>query len=246
MVALLLALAACVQNVGQIDRVPESREEPIKSIADAPHEELEGCLATLAGLPPEFESDRRANEGQLIVVFKRQKSLGLYRDGSLVEGACWDIALGSWPYEAKVRRDNASTPEGWYTVSYKRTSNPLDTYPDTAFYKALHVSYPNAQDIVWAKRLGVINDVQAEELLDAIKAGRLPSQSSPMGGAILIHGWMDELPETLGCVGMREPEIDLLFPQVEAGTPILFLPWHRIIRQDRTFGVDPVPSLASR
>ncbi len=225
---------ACVQIEAESQKV---LVEPKPS-----HEEITSCLPTLAGLPPEFRDDERSKSSQLIVVYKRQKLLGRYQDGRLVEGSCWDIALGSNPYEAKIRMDNASTPEGWYDVAYKRTADPLDVYANTVFYKALHVSYPNATDVYYAKRAGIVSEMQAEELLRSIESGQLPSQSSPMGGAILIHGWEDGLSNTLGCVGMRERDMDVLFDAVpSSGTTILILPWHRIIRQDATYKVDTIP-----
>ncbi len=220
----------------------EMEPEMVFALVPALHEEITSCLPTLAGLPPEFRDDERSKSSELIVVYKRQKLLGLYRDGRLVEGMCWDIALGSKPYEAKIRMDNASTPEGWYHVAYKRTADPLDAYPNTTFYKALHISYPNATDVYYAKRAGVVSDRQAEDLLRSIQIGQLPSQSSPMGGAILIHGWEDGLSDTLGCVGLRERDIDILFDAIpQSDTTILILPWHRIIRQDATYGVDTIP-----
>lgn len=217
-------------------------KEDFTPIEDVP--EVTDCLGDLAELPPEYQQDA-AIPATLVVVYKRQQKIGLYKHGKLAslngQTACYSMALGSWPYEGKLRMDNQSTPEGWYNVARKRTENPYDLWPSTSFYKALHISYPAKKDVEEAYAQGVIDASVAANLLASIKKGELPNQSTPMGGQILVHGWDDSLPGTFGCVGMRNADIDLLFDAVKEGDQILILPWKRILYQDATYGIDKPP-----
>lgn len=78
---------------------------------------------------------------------------------------------------------------------------------DSAFHKALHVSYPNPDDRAAARRSQV-----------------------PPGGGIMIHGqrnglgWLAPLVQrfdwTSGCIALSDADMDL----VPAGTPVEILP----------------------
>lgn len=227
----------------QFDQVtPVAQAEELPPDADVA-QELDDCVETLNLLPPERAQDPRLDTEQLIVVFKRTYKVGLYRNGKLVteDGVrgCFPISMGPWPFEPKYRYDNASTPEGWYFVGYKGTSDPNDEYRASSFAKSLMVSYPNRQDIALAQSKGVIDDKTAKELRRDVEAGRLPRQNSPMGGAILIHSWFTEdKAATAGCVGVDDDNMDWLFARARPGDPILILPWRRIMFADGTFGQD--------
>jgi len=83
--------------------------------------------------------------------------------------------------------------------------------PDSAFHRALHISYPNDADQRQAEARGV----------------------SP-GGAIMIHGlpedwdWLGSVHHALdwtnGCIAVTNAEIDEIWSMVEDGTPIEILP----------------------
>ena len=67
------------------------------------------------------------------------------------------VAFGANPKGQKLQEGDERSPEGKYTLDYKKE--------DSAFYKAIHISYPNELDRERAKKNGV----------------------NP-GGAIMIHG----------------------------------------------------------
>jgi lipoprotein-anchoring transpeptidase ErfK/SrfK len=62
-----------------------------------------------------------------------------------------------------------------------------------------------------------------------------------MGGSILIHAWPESMPATLGCVGVRNADMEKLFDLAEPGMNILILPWSQVIRANGTFSLDPPP-----
>ena len=113
------------------------------------------------------------------------------------------IALGRNPKGHKTREGDSRTPEGVYVLDYKKA--------DSAFYKAIHISYPNALDIAAAKTARV----------------------SP-GGQIMIHGqknglgWLSQLAQTTdwtdGCIALRNADMDVVWNTVKTGTPIELLP----------------------
>lgn len=178
-------------------------------------------------VPLHYVSDARTKRDTLIIIFKREFRLGLYWKEQLMmlggQRACFPIAMGATPEGPKTVRDHASTPEGWYTVASKRDIG------STLFYRALHVDYPNREDVERAFTQKLISTQTRKQLLAAIRAGRVPAQDTDMGGWIMIHG-MGASPKnwTAGCVALDNESIDLIFPHVRVGDPILLVPWNEL------------------
>lgn len=121
----------------------------------------------------------------------------------LVEGenvvASYAISLGGSPEGHKSQEGDQKTPEGRYILDYKNENS--------SFYRSMHISYPNAEDIQQAERRGV----------------------SP-GGMIMVHGqrngagWLSGLMQrfdwTDGCIAITNDEMDEFMGLVEPGTPI--------------------------
>lgn len=111
----------------------------------------------------------------------------------------YHIALGANPQGHKQQEGDERTPEGIYTLNYKKE--------DSSFYRAMHISYPNQQDIESAKARGV----------------------SP-GGFIMVHGqrnglaWMAPISQnfnwTNGCIALTNKEMDEFMTLVATGTKI--------------------------
>lgn len=115
----------------------------------------------------------------------------------------YKVALGRGGLAPKEREGDALTPEGHYIIDSRNEHS--------AFYRALHISYPNEDDRKRAARLGV----------------------SP-GGAIMIHGikngfgWIGEQHRrfdwTAGCIAVTDREIDEIWNLVPVGTPVEIRP----------------------
>ena len=116
----------------------------------------------------------------------------------------YPMRLGFDPIGHKVKEGDGKTPEGRYILDWRN--------PNSAFYKSLHVSYPNQQDKSKANQLGV----------------------SP-GGDIMIHGsatrsQVEKLPSlmtylprndwTWGCIAVRNIDMDEIWKLVDDGTMI--------------------------
>jgi murein L,D-transpeptidase YafK len=153
------------------------------------------CLLTI----PNFTYG--AEKADLVLVVKSQSKLYLIKNNKILSE--YKVAFGANPKGPKEREGDERTPEGRYILDYKKD--------DSAFYKAIHISYPNENDRKRAKRLGV----------------------SP-GGLIMIHGqkngfgWLSWITQhfdwTDGCIAVSNSAMDVIWESVDVGTPIEIKP----------------------
>ena len=135
----------------------------------------------------------------LVRVDKSERTLTLYAEGRPVR-TITGIQLGDAPVGPKRFEGDERTPEGRYTIDYGN--------PNSAYRLSLHISYPNAADVAYARA-----------------RGRRP------GGLIFIHGQPNWLPFgrlpgdwTDGCIALSDGEIEELWGLVGDGTPIEIVP----------------------
>ena len=113
------------------------------------------------------------------------------------------VIFGANPKGHKTQEGDERTPEGKYKLDYKK--------PNSAFHKAIHISYPNATDVAVAKSHGV-----------------------RPGGNVMIHGqknglaWLSLASQrfnwTNGCVALSDDDMDIVWSLVKEGTPIEIKP----------------------
>lgn len=141
------------------------------------------------------------DKADLVLVKKAEKKLMLISAGKPFKE--FRIALGPMPRGHKIAVGDQRTPEGEYVLDRKNDKSN--------FYKAIHISYPNAFDRERASQLGV----------------------NP-GGSIMIHGqpnvktWPEDVAQTFnwtdGCIAVTDSQMDEIWDAVEAGTPIKIQP----------------------
>lgn len=139
----------------------------------------------------------RGTQADLLVVHKSARRLLVYVHGAEVRS--YAIALGRDPVGPKRREGDQRTPEGRYIIDHHN--------PHSAFYRALHVSYPSAADSARARAHGY-----------------------PPGGEVMIHGmrnglgWIGRMrlaaDWTDGCIAVTDADMDELYRLVPDGTPI--------------------------
>lgn len=139
-------------------------------------------------------ADSASRRSTAIVVNKIKKTMHVYRAGNLVR--TYPVELGLNGAKDKMYAGDKATPEGKYRIIKKK--------PNSKFYKALLINYPNEED------------VKAYNL--AKKKGLVPKKAG-IGSLIEIHGGGDDS-LTLGCVSMENNHIDELYNMVEVGTPV--------------------------
>jgi murein L,D-transpeptidase YafK len=145
-------------------------------------------------LPQDAVADR-------VLVEKGARRLVLLREG--VPLKVYAVALGKNPVGAKQEEGDGKTPEGSYVIDRRNA--------DSAFHRALHVSYPSEQDLASARERG-----------------------ADPGGDIMIHGirnglgWLGPFHVradwTAGCIAVTDEEIEEIWRAVPDGTPIDIVP----------------------
>ena len=155
-------------------------------------------LILAIAIPAQVLGDQAADA---VLVVKSERRLYLLRENEAI--ASYPVTFGSNPQGHKAREGDERTPEGRYELDWKNAHS--------AFYKAIHVSYPNASD----------------------RAEAAANNEDP-GGAIMIHGqkngygWLSPLSRffnwTDGCIALSDSDMEEVWQKVEAGTPIEIRP----------------------
>src|SRR5699024_8396579 len=81
----------------------------------------------------------------LVVVIKSTRTMYLYADGIVVKR--FPVSLGAHPVGDKHESGDERTPEGHYILDWRN--------PDSLYHLSIHISYPNARVIAWARAHGV-------------------------------------------------------------------------------------------
>ncbi|MGA9042046.1 MAG: L,D-transpeptidase family protein [Terriglobales bacterium] len=151
-------------------------------------------LAIGQTLPANAKADR-------VVVMKKERTLTLMSQGKVLK--IYKVALGGDPIGAKTRQGDHKTPEGVYRLDRRNAHSK--------FYKSIHISYPDAKDIAYARKLGVSpgGDVYVHGL---------PNGYKWVGAGHRLKDWTD------GCVAVTDDEIDEIWRGVPDGTPIEIKP----------------------
>lgn len=197
---------------------PPSATPAAPAIAAPVEPPTDGCVASLAELPDGgalADDDRRRERGTLIVVRKAQRRLLVFVDGDATH--CFPVALGFAPVGHKQVQGDGKTPEGFYRTSDK---------PWSSFDHAIAIHYPNADDARAAASDGRISAKTRDRIVADLRDGRVPPQSTKLGGAVLIHGGGTSFDWTLGCIALADSDLLTLRSVLPRGmrTDLLVLP----------------------
>lgn len=140
-------------------------------------------------------------KAQKVLVIKSERKLYLLRHGKPYRE--YHIALGKNPVGPKRREHDLKTPEGNYTLDFKKA--------DSDYYRAIHVSYPSPADTARAKRMGV----------DPGGAIMIHGQPNWFGWLSIIRQRFDW---TAGCIAVSNGDMDEIWQAVDPGTPIEIRP----------------------
>ena len=134
-----------------------------------------------------------------VLVLKGERKLLLMKGNEVLK--TYTVSLGGNSVGLKVREGDRKTPEGNYVLDRHNAHSQ--------YHRSIHISYPNAEDVARARKLGV-----------------------PTGGDLFIHGLPNDFkgPDqqqgdwTNGCIAMTNAEIDEIWRVVADGTPIEIKP----------------------
>ena len=164
--------------------------------------------------------DTRGNDGVLdlerprIVVLKSKRVLHLFDGDRLVK--TYPVALGRHPVGQKQCEGDGRTPEGrFHLVTKNRQSK---------YHRFLGLDYPDSAAVERGRRQGLITDGEARSITDALAAGRCPSWTTALGGAIGIHGHGASTDWTAGCVALEDDQAEQLFDLLRVGDEVEILP----------------------
>ena len=144
-----------------------------------------------------------ANEIDEVRVYKSKHRMDMLFNGKVVKS--YRVMLGRGGKGPKQKKGDNLVPEGQYVLDYKN--------PYSLFYKSIHISYPNDEDIRRAYEQGV-----------------------DPGGDIMIHGYPNNpsrlfkflnkiglirlIDWTAGCLSVNDNQIDEIFENIEVPIPI--------------------------
>ena len=150
--------------------------------------------------PKYYKASLRSTVDSICVV-KHLRELYVFHKDTLLK--IYRMSLGDAPVGHKHTEGDEKTPEGLYFIDGKN--------PFSSCHKNLGISYPNAADCAYAKRLG-------KPTGGDIKIHGLPNGQGYIGAGHLLDDW------TNGCIAVTDEEIDELYGHVRVGAPILIMP----------------------
>jgi murein L,D-transpeptidase YafK len=155
-------------------------------------------FARAAALPPHAPPAVQADS---ILIVKSERRLYVLKAGVPLHS--YHVSLGLLPQGAKDQQGDYHTPEGHYFIDARK--------PETHYFLALHLSYPNQHDIEQAQRT-----------------------HSSTGGDILIHGTPDRPRRPLasylsqdwtdGCIALSNADMLDLWQMTQGRTPVEIRP----------------------
>ena len=159
------------------------------------------CLSVVSLSHASTAPTLRGKPVDKVLVVKSERKLHLMGRGEVLKS--YRISLGKEPTGAKVREGDLRTPEGFYWIDWRKTSDKYNL--------SMHISYPNARDAANARKKGVS------------AGGMIMIHGTPLD---------DEYPEwffstldwTEGCIAVTDEEMEVIYSMVKPGTVIHILP----------------------
>ena len=153
-------------------------------------------LQALSANDPPLPASQMADK---VIVLKSRRTLLLMKGDEVMKR--YIVSLGGNPVGPKIRQGDNKTPEGSYVLDRHNANSQ--------YHRSIHISYPNADDLARAKKLGV-----------------------RPGGELFIHGLPNDFhghsealgDRTEGCIAVTNAEIDEIWRAVADGTPIEIKP----------------------
>ncbi len=158
-------------------------------------------VLTASGLLEAGQALRAGVIAERIVIEKGARTLSLFRGGHVLK--TYKIALGPNAKGPKERQGDGRTPEGTYVIDGRKR--------ESAFHRALHISYPNPEDRRRARMRGVSPGGD-------IMIHGLPKGMGAIGKAHLLKDW------TQGCIAVTNDEIEEIWRVVPNGTQVVIRP----------------------
>lgn len=149
-------------------------------------------------------------EAQELRVLRGLEVLRVYRD----------IAIGRSGTTNDKRRLDGKTPLGEYRISLVKNNSK--------FHRFFGFDYPHLSHAERALQRGELSVEDYLRVRNAVRAGRVPPQNTPLGGHLGIHGIGAGEPEvhsdfnwTNGCIALTNEEVEELAQWLRVGTRVV-------------------------
>lgn len=136
-----------------------------------------------------------------VLVVKSERKLLLMNRGNILKS--YRISLGKQPKGPKLREGDQRTPEGFYWIDWRKTSDKYNL--------AMHISYPNARDSLQARDKGVP------------AGGMIMIHGTPLDEEY-PEWYFHTLDWTEGCIAMKNTDMREIWSLVKDGTLIEIRP----------------------
>jgi murein L,D-transpeptidase YafK len=136
-----------------------------------------------------------------VLVMKSEHKLLLQNKGETLKS--YRISLGKKPKGPKQREGDSRTPEGYYWIDWRKTSDKYNL--------AMHVSYPNIKDQAAARKEGVP------------PGGMIMIHGTPIDDEY-PEWYFNTLDWTEGCIAMKNDDMREVWSLVKDGTLIEIRP----------------------
>lgn len=136
-----------------------------------------------------------------VLVVKSERKLLLMNRGDILKS--YRISLGKQPNGPKLREGDQRTPEGFYWIDWRKTSDKYNL--------AMHISYPNARDAKLAREKGVP------------PGGMIMIHGTPLDEEY-PEWYFHTLDWTEGCIAMKNADMREIWSLVKDGTLIEIRP----------------------
>jgi murein L,D-transpeptidase YafK len=156
-----------------------------------------------------------------ILVDTRKMTLSVLA-GDRVLRSYEDIAIGRAGTTKSKKQGDDKTPLGEFRLVQARAA------PKTPFHRFFGLDYPTVRHAERALLAGVIAPEQYAAINRAFQNGRIPPQTTPLGGYIGIHGIGKGDPAihadfnwTQGCIALTNQQIDDLAQWIHIGMRVV-------------------------
>lgn len=134
-------------------------------------------------------------------VFKTKHKMEMLYKGKVTK--VYSVMLGRGGMEPKRQEGDLRVPEGKYILDYKN--------PYSNFYRSIHISYPNKEDIERAKKAGVKpgGDIMIHGMPNILTEFDPSPEGETVDKMLSILDW------TAGCVAVTNSEMTEIYQNIE-------------------------------
>jgi len=159
------------------------------------------CLSLTAHVQATAASMQEAPSIDKVLVVKSERRLHLISRGETLKS--YRVSLGKQASGAKRREGDLRTPEGFYWIDWRKTSEK--------YQLSLHISYPNARDQAHAREQGVS------------PGGMIMIHGTPLDEEY-PEWFFHTLDWTEGCIALKNDDMREIWKLVKDGTLVEIRP----------------------